>query len=239
MQQQNEITSFLLIGQSNMAGRGELSEGDRISDPRCFMLRVGRWVRLEEPINPDRPIFEGEFHSGASLAASFAYRYATIFDRRVGLIPAADGGTRIAEWMPGGILFDHAVFMAKLAMRTSRLGGILWHQGESDCNAQDFPLYRERFLTAIPALRRALNAEGLPFIFGEISEQITPRWGRLDYPSKMNALLHELAGELPHARIVSARDLPIKPDGIHFSTPSLRALGERYLDAYLEMTSKP
>ena len=232
----SEITSFLLIGQSNMAGRGELDRSRTLSDPRCLMLRVGRWVKMEEPINPDRPIFEGEFHSGAGLAASFAYRYATELDARIGLIPSADGGTRIEQWMPGEILFDHAVFMAKLAMRTSRLGGILWHQGESDCSPEHLPLYKERFLTFVSALRRALDAEQIPFIFGEISEQISPRWNRGDYPKQMNRLLHELVDEIPNARLVLARELTLKPDGIHFSTPSLRELGSRYFDAYRELT---
>lgn len=49
------------------------------------------------------------------------------------MIPCADGGTKIKQWQPGELLYDHAVAMAKLAMRTSKLCGIIWHQGESDC----------------------------------------------------------------------------------------------------------
>ncbi|MBQ2401175.1 MAG: hypothetical protein II311_04070, partial [Lachnospiraceae bacterium] len=36
--------------------------------------------------------------------------------------------------MPGELLYDHAVMQSKLAQRTSEIAGILWHQGESDCN---------------------------------------------------------------------------------------------------------
>ena len=121
----SEMVSFLMIGQSNMAGRGELGDVPPIDNDDLYMLRMGRWQKHSEPVNPDRPITEGEFHSGISLASSFADDYSKYFGRKTGLIPCADGGTSISQWMPGEILFDHAVFMTKLAKRTSTLGGIL------------------------------------------------------------------------------------------------------------------
>ena len=53
----HEMKSVLLIGQSNMAGRGDFGEVPEIQHPRCFMMRNGRWVTMSEPINPDRPVF--------------------------------------------------------------------------------------------------------------------------------------------------------------------------------------
>lgn len=69
------MDSFLMIGQSNMAGRAELNEVEPIINGHCFMLRMGKWVTMSEPINPDRGI-NGEFFSGISLGASFADGYA-------------------------------------------------------------------------------------------------------------------------------------------------------------------
>ena len=132
------IRSFLLVGQSNMAGRGDLTPENAITAPDCFMLRMGRWQPMSEPINVDRPVAEGACpRSGANLAASFAARLQQQIGAPVGLIPCADGGTRISQWQPGEVLFDHAVFQAKLAVRTSALTAILWHQGESDCLAPE------------------------------------------------------------------------------------------------------
>ena len=68
----NEIESFLMIGQSNIAGRGEFGEVEAIENDDCFMLRMGLWEKMSEPINPDAPIYCEDFHSGISLAASFA-----------------------------------------------------------------------------------------------------------------------------------------------------------------------
>lgn len=85
------MKSFLLIGQSNMAGRGDFGEVPEIINDRCFMLRNGRWQLMSEPINPDRAVFNPDFHSGVGLAASFADEYAKYFNDTIGLIPCADG----------------------------------------------------------------------------------------------------------------------------------------------------
>ena len=123
------MKSFLMLGQSNMAGRGDFGEVEPIQNPLCKMLRNGRWQPMSEPINPDRQIF-GVFHSGVGLAASFADEYAKHFKEEIGLIPCADGGTSISQWQPGELLFDSAIAQATLAARTSEIVGILWHQGE-------------------------------------------------------------------------------------------------------------
>jgi len=231
----NTMTSFLMIGQSNMAGRGDFGEVERIDNADCYMLRMGRWQKMSEPINPDRAIFDVEFHSGINLCASFADRYAKHFRKKIGLIPCADGGTRILQWQPGGLLFDHAVLMTRLAMRTSNFGGILWHQGESDCNDDNFSLYKERAIRMITEIRRELHAEDLPFIFGELSEDISQRWNLGDYPVRMNSIFREIQSEIPNCRLVSSKGLSLKPDGLHFNSTSLREFGNRYFDAYLEL----
>ncbi len=230
-----DISSFLMIGQSNMAGRGEIGEVEKIVNNQCHMLRNGRWQLMAEPINPDRPIFDVEFRSGTNLCASFADMYSKHFNKKIGLIPCADGGTRVADWMPGQLLYDNAVFNTKLAMRTSKLSGILWHQGESDCNAVDILLYKERFISMITQLRADLNAENVPVIIGEISENITERWDRSEYLPIMNSIFHEIKKEIPLCDVVSSKGLELKPDGIHFNSKSLREFGRRYFDTYLSL----
>ena len=108
--QQTEISSVLMIGQSNMAGRGNIEDVQPIRDVRCFVLRNAKWQPMREPVNPDRAIFEGMYRSGVSLATSFARDFAEYFDAPVGLIPCADGGTALNQWKPGEILYDHAVY---------------------------------------------------------------------------------------------------------------------------------
>lgn len=229
----SEIGSFLLIGQSNMAGRGEFSDVSPIINRDCFMLRMGRWQKMSEPINPDRAVVGTPFHSGTCLATSFADEVSRRFSQKVGLIPCADGGTRITQWMPGEVLYDHAVMMTRLAMRSSRLRGILWHQGESDCHTEEeFLRHKQLFFDMITSLRRDLGAEDLPLLVGELSEHIDESYGLGDRPSRMNLQYRELADELPHCRIVSAEGLSLKPDGLHFNAVSLRTFGVRYFEEY-------
>lgn len=153
------IHSFLMIGQSNMAGRGLLDEAETIDTAHIKILRNGRWQPMFRPINPDRPF------SGVNLAESFAEQYAQTYGVDVGLIPCADGGTSLEQWQPGGLLFDHAVYSARLAQRTSTIAGVLWHQGEADCARELNAVYAEK-CTAILAgaaqtigsVRRSLSA---------------------------------------------------------------------------------
>lgn len=230
------IHSFLMIGQSNMAGRGEFADVPVIRNRLCFMLRMGRWQIMREPVNPDRDIFEIRYHSGTSLAASFANEYAIDTGTPVGLIPCADGGTSIDQWAPGKVLYDHAVMMTKLAMRSSKLTGILWHQGESDCkNDELLYSYKDKFKTMVAALRKELGAEDIPIIIGELSENISDDWNVGDRPSKLNKIFHELASEVPLCRVASSEGLNLKADGIHFDAKSAREFGKRYYKEYCEI----
>ncbi len=236
-QKTKDVLSFLMIGQSNMAGRGEFGQVAPIVNDKCFMLRNGRWQRMAEPINPDRPIFEGVYHSGTCLGASFADCFAKAYDRKVGLIPCADGGTKIAQWQKGEVLYDHAVFCASLASRSSALLGILCHHGESDCNSEDITQYKSRFLRMIADLRADLGAM-LPVVIGEVSERIAPIWGMGEIPKQINGILREIERELPLCKLVPTQDLALKEDGIHFDSPSLRKLGRRYFAAYQKLTEE-
>ena len=78
------IRSFLLVGQSNMAGRGDLTPENTITAPDCFMLRMGRWQPMSEPINVDRAVAEGAVpRSGANLLASLCLRQVYHMQNRI------------------------------------------------------------------------------------------------------------------------------------------------------------
>ena len=230
------IQSFLMIGQSNMCGRGNLYDVEPIRNKQCYMLRMGRWQPMCEPINPDRGI-NARFHPGVGLAASFADDFVKETGFETGLIPCADGGTRIQQWQPGEILYDHAVMMTRLAMRTSHLAGILWHQGESNTPDLHEEEYRRLFLNTMNSLRRDLGAEDLPIIIGEIPGHILYGGKMLD-TSRFNNLLHELKEELPVCGIARAAELPLKPDHLHFCSESCRVLGHRYFEVYKELIKR-
>ena len=227
--------SFLLIGQSNAAGRGFLTEAEPLNTYKgqLKMLRNGLWTKMVRPVNPDRGF------SGICFAESFAAAYAENHpDVKVGIIPCADGGTKIEQWQPGEILFDNAVNCARLAMRTSSLRGILWHQGESDCHGDRYKLYEERFRRLMDALRAELGQPEIPIIVGGLGDflakcELSEHVGQ--YYEKINETLERLGREYPNCAFVPATGLGANPDNLHFSAAALQAFGLRYYEAFCRL----
>ena len=230
------MDSFLLIGQSNMAGRGEIGSVPNIGNERVFVLRNACWQPLFFPVNPDRPF------SGLSLAESFADAYTRNHSANVGLIPCADGGSALSQWMPGELLYDHAVAIARLAKCTSALRGILWHQGESDCTAELSASYEERLRYMLRSLRADLNAEHVPILIGALGDYLTDYdEGTRTYYPVVNRALEAVAESEQPAAFIPASGLTAKPDNLHFNAPSLRTFGLRYYEAFrkLELPYNP
>lgn len=226
------IHSFLMIGQSNMAGRGNAAEVEPINNPHLKVLRNGRWQSMFSPVNPDRPF------SGVSLAESFADAYQKEHGVDVGLIPSADGGTQIDQWKEGSLLFDHAVMQARLADRTATLAGVLWHQGESDCHPGRAEAYRGKLEAFYAALTRALHLENVPFIVGGLGDYLSELEEEGRYYRQMNRQIMEFAGAHPMTAFASAEGLAGKPDHLHFTAASQRELGLRYYAAFRTIEPK-
>ena len=226
------IHSFLLIGQSNMAGRGFLNEAPEIDTSRIFTLRNGRWQPMFRPINPDRSF------SGTSLAESFAEAYAKKYNVDVGLICCADGGTKLNQWEKGSILFENAVNQAKLAKRTSVIKGILWHQGESDCALEFRTTYEERLKVFIKDLREATDLYDIPFIVGGLGDFLSLYNETMKNYFYINEALQSVANADGTIGFVSAEGLDANPDNLHFSAKSLYEFGLRYFYEFEKFEKK-
>jgi hypothetical protein len=228
------INSFLMAGQSNMAGRGYLKDVKQIYDEQIKMLVNGRWQTMTEPINPDRPT------SGIGLAASFAGAWRLKNDHeQIGLIPCADGGSSLDDWAVGGVLFENAVFQAKLAQRTSILSGILWHQGENDSFAGRSAFYYDKLSVIVDAFRRELDAPEIAFIAGGIGGFLSGgRYGKYftEY-NQVNQALQKLADTMPDCYFVTAAGLTGNQDGLHFDAVSQRKFGIRYFESFFKKKS--
>ena len=113
---------FLLVGQSNMAGRGRIAEDDRRPHPRVVVLnKQNNWVPAVDPLHFDKPNVVG-----VGLGRTFAIRIAEQNpDVTIGLIPCAAGGSPIAAWEPGGYHeqtkshpYDEALRRAKVSLES-------------------------------------------------------------------------------------------------------------------------
>ena len=206
-----------------MGGRGFAGEVDPIDNTRLYVLRNGRWRKLYVPVNPDRVT------SGINLAETFAYQYSIDHNVDVGIIPCADGGSSLSQWMPGTLLFDHACYQAELASRTSTIAAILWHQGESDCDVINEPLYKERLTTIIEALREKLDLHDVPFIMGGLGDflnDFSPHYAV--HHKIVNEIIESIADDEKLIGFTPATGLGGNPDNMHFSAAGLREFGYRY-----------
>ncbi len=226
--------SILLIGQSNMGGRGFKEEVEPIVNDKLYVLRNGRWRAMYVPVNPDRVT------SGINLSESFADLYANEHGVDVGIIPCADGGTCLDQWQVGGLLFDHACYMAELASRTSTIAAVLWHQGESDCYEERYPFYEEKFTVIMNAFRKKLGLYDVPFLLGGLGEYLEfyPESGVFKNYVHVNKALQSVAQNNDMTAYVPADGLKSNPDYLHFSAEALREFGVRYYNEFKKIEDK-
>lgn len=217
---------YLLIGQSNMAGRGKISsEYATVAHPRVKMLNQhNEWVPAQHPLHFDIG------SPGVGPGLQFAIKMAEANpDITIGLIPSAVGATGIDLWQPGAFdsqknvyPYDDALARAKGAMLSGVMKGILWHQGEGNSSENSSVVWPEKVKVLISRLRTEFRDNTLPFIIGELSyERPTSHY--------INDKLPQLVSEVPHTAVASAAGLTAF-DVTHFDSPSATILGERYAE---------
>lgn len=219
----------LLIGQSNMAGRGFINEVPPIHNERIQMFHNGAWQVMTEPIHCDKPV------AGVGPAASFAEKWCEgNRSETIGLIPCAQGGTSLDKWSITGNLFCEAVKQTKKAMQDGELIGILWHQGESDSYDGRHQTYYKKLLVIVETLRKELNAPEIPFMIGGLPDFLGKFSEGVKYTEHeiINEELKRFAFEQENCYFVTAEGLTSNPDGLHIDAVSQRKFGVRYYKAF-------
>ena len=220
---------YLLIGQSNMAGRGKADEESKNTNPRVLMFtKELTWKPAIDPLHFDKPI------AGVGPGLAFGKQLTATNPRiRIGLIPCAVGGTSIKAWAPGAEdqaththPYDDMLKRVREAQKMGVLKGILWHQGEADRAAS--ATYGQSLASLIARLRREFDAPNLPFVAGELGT-FNPE--NLANTEKFNAVLQALTNTVKGYACVSSRGLKDLGDHLHFDTASARILGQRYAEA--------
>ena len=212
---------YLLIGQSNMAGRGKIELQDKVAVPRVLMLnKANEWVSAVDPIYFDKTI------AGVSLGRTFGIEMAKANKEvKIGLIPSAVGGTPIRRWQQNGDLYKAALKRAKLAQQDGVIKGVLWHQGEGDSGKEaTAKIYEAQLHAMITAWRKDLDGVNIPIVVGEMGRF----YKRAKFKHLVAAALKALPSKMKHAAWVSAEGLEHKGDVVHFNAASYREFGKRY-----------
>lgn len=245
---QGKLSLFILAGQSNMSGRGDVP-ASQVADPRIFVFGNDyRWRVALEPIDgsagqvdevsrdggPDSAMF------GPSLAFARALREQKS-DTVIGLIPCAKGDSSIDEWqrnLSDNKLYGSCIKRARAASVMGKITGLLFFQGEADAvDPSRYPGkrrsaidYAGKFSTFVHDLREDLAAPQLPVIFAQIGTHKAPK----DFVNWEIIKEQQAMVKLPCASMITTDDLPLR-DGVHFTTESYRTIGERFANAFLNV----
>ncbi len=220
---------YLLAGQSNMAGRGDMSEAPAISTGHVLKFDTNdTWTAATEPVHWDGG--RGGFGPGLAFGRAMADASPR---RTIALVPCAVGGSALAQWMPGKIHYTNTVVRMRKAMRDGTLKGIIWHQGEADSwRTTSSESYGGRLAAMVRTLRQDLGAPDVPFVAGEVSQiyakSILYRGGT-SFVDTVNAQIRTAVSWLTPAGYVTVEGLTCGPrDMVHFDPPSAAELGRRY-----------
>lgn len=242
---------YLFIGQSNMAGRGDMVAGDETPLEGVWMLdSLDRIVPAAAPMNIHSSIRKGRSKQAINPSWSCCRKLQQETGRKVLAVVNARGGTGLDEWLPDasaivankgegddpyrigmelGPFFEEAVRRARLAMKYGELKAIVWHQGCSDSGSAKAATYMNRLAPMVKALRDSLGVgEDVPFIAGEIYE------GHKN-AGTINPVLRSIGSYVPNGHCVSSAGCPAKADNTHFTREGQITLGERYADKIIEL----
>ncbi|MBT3200104.1 MAG: sialate O-acetylesterase [Phycisphaerales bacterium] len=216
---------YLLIGQSNMAGRAPFTPAEAAEIPRCSLLnKEGKWEPAKNPLNRYSTIRKGlgmqKMNPGYTFALTMLEKQPAV---SIGLVVNAKGGTSIKQWAKGTKFYKDALARTKIAMKTGVLKGILWHQGESDAKDDK---YLDKLKTLIADLRKDLGAPNLPFVAGEVKDV-----------KLINEQIKQLPKAVKHTAFASGEGLKTK-DRWHFDAKSMKLLGKRYAQAMLKLQAE-
>ena len=148
-----DLDVWILAGQSNMEGVGELAEALAPSDQVWSFTSAGRWEIATEPLHrlwesftpvhqnlirpglpPDRKqltdaelamLDTRERKSGTGLGIAFGQVMATTLGRPIGLLPCAHGGTSLEQWNPNRKNEGGRSLYGAMLERVQRAGGQL------------------------------------------------------------------------------------------------------------------
>jgi hypothetical protein len=243
---QGKLYLFILAGQSNMSGRGNIPQPVSVPNPRIYVFGNDyQWRLATEPIddphNQIDKVSEDE-NAGFSPALPFA---TTILERHpemlIGLIPCAMDSTTIYDWgrnLSDKTLYGSCLKRVRTASTMGSISAIFFFQGESDAlDPKKNPelmlspdQWADKFAIFINDWRSDLGLTNLPAVFAQIGTNTRPnrypKWGVIQE--------QQSSVRLPFCKMIITNDLALT-DTVHFTTESYQIIGERFAEAYLEI----
>lgn len=256
----DEYDVYLLAGQSNMDGRGLVSElpaGQKTTFENTIIFYRNEkrssdsWKTLTAGFSVP-PKYKGELPS-PTFGPEIGFTHWMLQrspQRRIALIKGSQGGTSLrADWRPGekgvaesqGPQYRDFVDTIRIATKQLRdrgdrltIRGLLWHQGESDSKSGT-ETHKRRLNALIDRIREDVGVPDLPdlpVVVGEVFDN-----GKRD---NVRAAIQAVAQQSPTVALVSSEGTTTSDRGTHFDAKSQLLLGRRYANAITRLhTSMP
>lgn len=231
MNKQN-VWVFILAGQSNMAGRGMVEPQDTISNKRILSInKNGQLIIAKEPLHfyePDLTGLDCGYSFGQTMIKNIPDSISIL------LLPTAVGGSSISQWLGDSLfrnvkLFSNFLAKVEIGKQYGTIKGILWHQGESDTNEKNIPLYPERLSKLFTKFRLAVGNNNLPILLGELGSFSKNKKGF----ELINKAIHNYSAQDANTAVIATGDLKHKGDSLHFNSKAQRTMGKRFAAAYV------
>lgn len=234
--QKQEVHLYLLMGQSNMAGRGVISKEYENIDPKNIIMlnKELEWIQAKHPIHFDKPKVIGV---GPGLA--FAIKMASENPKvKIALIPCAIGGTSIDMWKAGAFdkatnshPYDDAILRIRAAASYGIFKGVIWHQGEADSSPDKALSYVSKLKKLIKNIRKETRNRKLPWVIGEL--------GRYkETYQNINKVLVSVPNNIHFTEIAFSDGLTHKGDSTHFDSKSADILGKKMAEKMISLQKK-
>ena len=230
---------FILAGQSNMLGQGQIAELDvslrrQPANVEFYLTGVRSSMIAQPTVGP-------EFSLASGLSQSMPAR-------QIVFIKYALGGVSLLAWAPDWVATQAALteneqvgplyrnLLDQIGSitrnKTVEFAGVFWMQGERDAR---YPVaareYETNLAGLIQRLRRDLETPGLPFIFGQVNPPAATYPGIADVRSAQV----RIARTVSDTKLVPTDDLTKLADGVHYDTLGQASLGRRFAQAYLAL----
>jgi len=227
---------FIMAGQSNMVGHGIMGEVPPIVDEKVKIFRGESWEVATEPFNPTLGA-----NRGVSLGPSFAAKLREKDDVEIGFIFCPVGSSWLHQWLPGAEFYEEAVKRSKAGLEGNELAGILWLQGEQDCDTDEHAnTYYDRFMTFINAFSKELGAEDVPVIISELGDYLRTYDYCKDRYQVINKEIGKIVASSPRFELVNADGFAPnnEEDPAHLNGKSQRELGRRFAAPWEKVSAR-
>lgn len=220
-----DLHIFILAGQSNMVGGGNLSDPHTGPDSRIWTLD-NTWIPAASPLPGSTGVGPGMAFAGQLLL----YHP----DWLIGLVPCARGGSSMAQWQRGSTFYQDCI--KKLPATGGVMSGLLWWQGETDAdNPLTAATWGDHFTAVVADFRADTGDPNLPVVY----VQIGPDDHVPGFESWSVVQLQQALASVPGTIMVRSDDLSAseyRHPQFHFTTLGYEVMGRRLADAYERLT---